>query len=250
MGYLSRDAQHWVVDIHGDVCTPAAKISLGKRLLLRLLKRSMRASDEDFASELFRHRMERFLAIDGAGRRIALTVGDQVHALPKKSHRNGHFHSPLRFPSGELSQAAVQKTTSGLLLQLGVRGCSDTTIATGHAHLLAPHGLSIISDIDDTLKHSYVACKRTLLTNTFLRPFETISGMAALFQGWSASGAAIHYISSSPWQLYGHLNQHLAEEGFPAGTFHLLRVPPARPFASPSINASPQRQVFRNSQPD
>src|SRR5439155_2309238 len=34
-------------------------------------------------------------------------------------------------------------------------------------------------------------------------------------------GAAFHYVSSSPWQLYEHLVAHLAEEGFPTGSFHL-----------------------------
>jgi phosphatidate phosphatase APP1 len=88
-------------------------------------------------------------------------------------------------------------------------------------HLIEPAGLSIVTDIDDTIKHSEVACKRTLLTNTFLRPFEAIPGMAPLFREWSAEGAAIHYVSSSPWQLYEHLAAHLTSEGFPAGSFHL-----------------------------
>ena len=93
--------------------------------------------------------------------------------------------------------------------------------ATGQVRLLGRRGVSIISDIDDTLKHSYVACKRTLLCNTFLKPFETIPGMVGLFREWSATGAAFHYVSSSPWQLYEHLTEHLALEGFPAGSFHL-----------------------------
>jgi phosphatidate phosphatase APP1 len=87
--------------------------------------------------------------------------------------------------------------------------------------LIEPQGLSVISDIDDTLKHSHVICKRTLLTNTFLRPFETIPGMASVFRRWWAAGAAFHYVSSSPWQLYEHLAHHLAVEGFPTGSFHL-----------------------------
>src|SRR5262249_23183572 len=57
--------------------------------------------------------------------------------------------------------------------------------------------------------------------NTFLKPFEAIPGMSGLFRSWAAAGAAFHYVSSSPWQLYEHLAQHLASEGFPAGSFHL-----------------------------
>ena len=45
--------------------------------------------------------------------------------------------------------------------------------------------------------------------------------MAALFQNWSQSGAAFHYVSSSPWQLYPHLTRHLTDHGFPQGSFHL-----------------------------
>jgi phosphatidate phosphatase APP1 len=93
--------------------------------------------------------------------------------------------------------------------------------ATGQAYLIPPTGLSVISDIDDTLKHSHVACKQTLLANTFLRPFETIPGMAGIFRDWWAEGAAFHYVSSSPWQLYEHLAEHLVSEGFPTGSFHL-----------------------------
>ena len=221
LGYLSRDKQHWIIDLHGDVYAPSAKISLGKKLLLRWLKRSMRASDEDFASELFLHRINRFLSDDRGGRRIAVEVGDHTYVLTKKSHRNGHIHAPLRIPISQLQNAVVEPTSSGLKIDVHVPGNLGIAVAKGYAHLLPPHGVSIISDIDDTLKHSYVACKRTLLTNTFLRPFETIPGMSALFQDWSARHAAIHYISSSPWQLYDHLQKHLAAEGFPAGTFHL-----------------------------
>src|SRR6185295_2069331 len=94
-------------------------------------------------------------------------------------------------------------------------------LATGQAYLLPPTGESVISDIDDTLKHSQVACKKTLLANTFLRPYETIPGMAGVFRDWWAEGAAFHYVSSSPWQLYEHLAAHLADEGFPTGSFHL-----------------------------
>jgi phosphatidate phosphatase APP1 len=45
--------------------------------------------------------------------------------------------------------------------------------------------------------------------------------MATLFREWWSEGAAFHYVSSSPWQLYEHLAEHLASEGFPTGSFHL-----------------------------
>ena len=214
---LSPDGAYWSVPIHGDVSTPV-KLSLGKRVLLKLLKRSMRASDDEFASPLFQERIARFVAADRHGRRIAVRIGDEVHRLPKKTRGNGQFQATVRVSSRTVRDW-VESAAVGAeqYLELGVLGA----MATGRAYLLPPTGLSVISDIDDTLKHSYVACKRTLLVNTFLRPYETIPGMAALFRDWWAQGAAFHYVSSSPWQLYEHLAVHLADEGFPTGSFHL-----------------------------
>ena len=217
LGHLAADGKHWVVDIHGDVSTPS-RMTLRKRLLLRLLRRAMQATSEDFAGEIFRERIMRFLAGERPGRPIVVLVGDEEYVLRKKTARTGHFHATLRLTLRQAEQwSEVTAAGSERYVPTAVAG----TEAAGRAYLVPPTGLSIISDIDDTLKHSYVSCKRTLLTNTFLKPFESIPGMAPLFRAWSAAGAAFHYVSSSPWQLYGPLAEHLATAGFPAGSFHL-----------------------------
>ena len=78
--------------------------------------------------------------------------------------------------------------------------------------LVPPEGLSIISDIDDTVKVSNVLNKRELLANTFLREFTPIEGMAALFRRWGrAHGAVFHYVSASPWQLQPELQAFLQD---------------------------------------
>jgi phosphatidate phosphatase APP1 len=221
LGHLSPDGQHWVVAIHGDVYAPG-QIGLTKRLLLKLLQRAMRAPNEAMASELFRERISRFVARDRGGRRVAVRVGEQIHVMPKTTRRNGHFQAHVRIPVGETS--STLQPGAGDAASLSLEVCSShgpLPLAAGQAYLVGESGTSIISDIDDTLKHSYVGCKRTLLANTFLRRFEAIPGMSPLFQDWAAQGAAFHYVSSSPWQLYPHLSEHLASEGFPAGSFHL-----------------------------
>jgi phosphatidate phosphatase APP1 len=220
LGHLSRDGRQWIVHVHGDVST-TGKMTLGRRVLLRLLQRTMRASDEELASSLFQERIARFVARDRAGRRIALELGQHVYRLPKKTRRNGHFQSAVRISVDELQEITAGTAEADGIVPLAVPGTAESPPAFGRAYLLPRTGLSVISDIDDTLKHSHVACKRTLLTNTFLRPFETIPGMAMLFRDWASQGAAFHYVSSSPWQLYEHLEQHLTAEGFPEGSFHL-----------------------------
>lgn len=64
--------------------------------------------------------------------------------------------------------------------------------------------------------------KGELLANTFLREFQSVPDMAAVYRRWAAQGAAFHYVSASPWQLYPELDRFIARAGFPAGEI-LLR---------------------------
>jgi len=90
------------------------------------------------------------------------------------------------------------------------------------AHFSPKSGLSVISDIDDTIKETAVNDKRQLLINTFLREFVATEGMSAWYQ-WikNQSNATFHYVSSSPIQLYPMLRDFIDCAGFPDGTMHL-----------------------------
>ncbi|MBI2478986.1 MAG: DUF2183 domain-containing protein [Planctomycetia bacterium] len=81
--------------------------------------------------------------------------------------------------------------------------------------------MSVISDIDDTIKVTNVHSRRLLLESTFLREFESIDGMSTLYRQWADQGAAFHYVSSSPWQLYTPLAEMCDAGAFPWGSFHL-----------------------------
>ena len=99
------------------------------------------------------------------------------------------------------------------------------TPAAAELLLIPPTGLSIISDIDDTVKLSDVLNKRELLRNTFLREFVPVEGMAELYRHWGEEHEAVfHYVSASPWQLQPELEGFLRNSGFPPATFHLKSV--------------------------
>ena len=53
--------------------------------------------------------------------------------------------------------------------------------------------------------------------------------MAAVYQMWAAQGAAFHFVSGSPWQLYTPLEQFTRDAGFPAGAWHLKHLRLADP---------------------
>lgn len=68
-------------------------------------------------------------------------------------------------------------------------------------YVLAAHGVSVISDIDDTIKISKVLSKRALLKHTFYSYFKPVEGMSELYRRWSEEKCQFHYVSASPWQL-------------------------------------------------
>jgi phosphatidate phosphatase APP1 len=68
-----------------------------------------------------------------------------------------------------------------------------------------------------------VTDRRKLLANTFLREYRPVEGMAGVYRQWSDRGVSIHFVSSSPWQLYEPLSQFLRASGFPPATLHLKR---------------------------
>ena len=98
----------------------------------------------------------------------------------------------------------------------------DTRQFSGRAMHVADVGLSVVSDIDDTIKQSNVLERRELLLNTFARPFAAAAGMAQRYREFADdSSVRFHYVSASPIQLYPPIAEFLRDTGFPDGSVHL-----------------------------
>ena len=103
---------------------------------------------------------------------------------------------------------------------------SETLSATEEICLHPPDGISLISDIDDTIKHSAISLgMREVFRNTFTAPLPTlaIAGVGQWYKKLAAPpyDVSMHYISNSPWQLYPLLKSFFQETGLPPGSFHL-----------------------------
>ncbi|KAI0544312.1 hypothetical protein F4679DRAFT_42141 [Xylaria curta] len=97
---------------------------------------------------------------------------------------------------------------------------------TEPVQVIEPHGISLISDIDDTIKRSNIALgAKEIFRNTFVRELKdlTISGVKEWYNGLHDMGVRIHYCSNSPWQLYPVLATYFKLAGLPPGSLHLKR---------------------------
>ena len=164
----------------------------------------------------FGERMAPFLVDNERNKQLAVTAAGVI-ALMGKSEKNGHFAGTLSLP------AAAGRGGEWVGVRAVVRP-GDARVFDGKVQLVPRSGFTVVSDIDDTIKHSQVTDKIQLGLNTFVRDFRATEGMAALYQRWAQSGQAVfHYVSGSPYQLYGFLADFAKDAGFPAGSYHLRK---------------------------
>ena len=201
----------WDLRIHGCVFEVEQR-----RLSLAALRGVLRLDGIKMdAAELatFKERARLFFADNERGHRVIASVGGQTFDLGK-SAPNGHF-------AAQIHLATVAATNLPFLEISAVLKAEDARKFTGVALVLPANGLSVISDIDDTIKVSDVLNRDALVRRTFLQPFEPVSGMADVYRQWATHGVQFHYVSASPWQLHLPLVEFLRTNGFVSGSWHM-----------------------------
>ncbi|KAH9865063.1 hypothetical protein IAQ61_009009 [Plenodomus lingam] len=101
---------------------------------------------------------------------------------------------------------------------------SDKLSATEKVLITDAQGISVISDIDDTIKHSAISSgAREIFRNVFIRDLAdlTIDGVREWYNRMAEMGVKFHYVSNSPWQLYPVISKYFSLAGLPPGSFHL-----------------------------
>ncbi|KAJ3172610.1 hypothetical protein HDU88_005939 [Geranomyces variabilis] len=91
--------------------------------------------------------------------------------------------------------------------------------------LIGPDGVSLISDVDDTIKDSSVHEGRMAAMHAalFVEPKE-VDGMADAYNFLRAKRVSLHYVSAAPFQLYPMLSAFLKASKFPSGSLNLRNV--------------------------
>lgn len=206
----------WRVEIQGCVFEPEKR-----RLMLAALREALELENVSMTpaeEKVFNERARLFLVDHERGKAIFVRVGDR--AVPVgKSKADGNFSGAIDVTEDDIRAAggSADRVTFEAALPWGER-----RRFTSDAFLLTQTGLSVVSDIDDTIKVTEVRDRNATLRNTFLREFRPVPGLAEFYQTLVRSnGAQFHYVSASPWQLYEPLAEFVRANGFPLGTFAL-----------------------------
>ena len=170
----------------------------------------------EMRTQLFRFDSER-------NKRISVQIAGEKKIKFPLTNARGISQKKLIYKLNDTESALSQVKWLASKVVLPIK---DSREFMGWVMLVPREGLSVISDIDDTIKASHVTDKKELLLNTFVRPFVVAEGMAGFYQALAVNNMAVsfHYVSSSPHQLYPTLDAFLQEHKFPEGSLHLRYV--------------------------
>jgi phosphatidate phosphatase APP1 len=200
----------WQIDLHAWCFRLRPR-----RLVIPLVRKALGFDHVTLTSsqkQTFAERARWMFVDNRRGRSIAVTAEGGTHGLGR-TRANGHLraHIEVNLPAERVPPECAVAPVSR-----HVRAPESIEI-----HFLAAEGLSVVSDLDDTIRVSRVADRAALLRGTFVEPFEAVPRMAELYRAWARYGAQFHYVSATPWQLYVPIATFINASGFPKGTFHL-----------------------------
>ncbi|GAA5214440.1 hypothetical protein GCM10025776_07010 [Corallincola platygyrae] len=213
-GYFNQDSQRWHLPIHGWIYEPETSWFRAGAIAAALKKKYGLTTSES-TQDNFDERVNLLISDNERGKRIVIALAGHHYLLPA-SQKNGHFKAEVVLPLAEDIAKGHE-----LIRYHAVTNVTDPRNFTGEVMLLSPNGRSIISDIDDTVKLSFVTDKKRLMDQTLLQDFEAVKGMADVYQQWQAGGGSVHFVSSSPWYLYSPLTEFLQSSNFPWATLSL-----------------------------
>jgi len=216
--YLDKSHKYWHVPIHAWVNEPEDSFFRAK-VFAAFLDAKYGLEVDDNNKPYFSKRTNLLIADNERGKEVVIELAGNRYQL-NKTRENGQSITKIKIPVEKLSPIK-----DGDIVEFhAILSAKDNRRFIGQVKFVYPEGLSVISDIDDTVKVTQVTDHRAMFENTFYKPFSAVPGMASLYQTWSQRGVNVHFVSSSPWQLYTELAGFMQSAGFPWSSFSLKSV--------------------------
>ena len=232
------DESMWVIPmrvwVHDNRDTPFVEDAIENWAIGHFEKDLDRRLEVDEKAQL-RSCLANFIADDKSNESVSFTFADDgtetVFPFAKATSHNGVIEESIRVPDELVRACYARQAGDSRWLKIDAQTSDTHGRGSGRIRFLEPEGLSVISDIDDTIKVTHVpAGKRSVLRNTFLKLFRAADGMRDRYiriasEAGADADTCFHYVSGSPWQLYGALSRFLFEQAqFPTGTVHMKNL--------------------------
>lgn len=134
------------------------------------------------------------------------------------------LHWPKK--NGTLPRGVSRVQVSTIFQNSSYQNASSQSFAVSP---LSGRGLSVVSDIDDTLIASHISSKVKMLKTALLKDFRNVKVFpdalrflrTVLTSPGGKGGGTLHYVTGSPVNLYDRLQALFRLRDFPAGSMHM-----------------------------
>jgi phosphatidate phosphatase APP1 len=212
------EGNQWLLTIQGRVHTPAEHSATRQKLIDALALR-LHADKND---KLYRERAGYFVSDSSRNTRVSVILGNRVIPL-SLSNAAGYFSTDILMTQAEAAQLAQD----GVIAFTSSPTAANPRRFDGTVTLVPETGVTVITDVDDTVKVTNIADAKEKEANTFMRPFAAVPGMPERYRSWQqALGERIHFhvVSAGPWQFNEPLRQFFTQAGFPAFTWDMRTI--------------------------
>lgn len=120
-----------------------------------------------------RDRLKPFMVQDETYEKVRILLGTK-HNYTTKTDGEGQFRTSFILPDADVQEMKQTANNDKIITYKAVGDNAD--VWEGKIHLLERQGLSIVSDVDDTIKVSEVLDKMRLVANTFIHKFKVVEG--------------------------------------------------------------------------
>jgi hypothetical protein len=191
----------WEIKVHGWLYSPNST-SRSKKLTMNLIKRILRVNKDVNSDQFFKERFGLLLSTNLSHRRLTGNVYIECNEITSRptteetgfhfyqaemvSSYDGHFYGTLKVPKHQVLLEQNPLSQLSYRLNLAARSITDNSVyASGQCYLIPPFGISLISDIDDTIRQSniYRGVKK-LLKTIFIEQTMEVNGMADIYREW------------------------------------------------------------------
>ena len=227
----------WLMRIQGRVFEPSEG-STGRKALIDALAPMLGGNRSE---ALYRARAGYFVSDSVRNASVSIALGDRVAVL-RPTDASGCFASDIPIGGDE----AARLVRNGLIAFESLPTAGQASRFRGTALMVPTEGVTVVTDMDDTLKVTNIKDHAEAKANTFVRPFQPVAGMAELYRAWQqASGAPLHFhvVSAGPWQFHEPLRRFTEDAGFPAFTWDMRCIDITNPavLVEETVKPDPQR---------
>jgi hypothetical protein len=173
IGFQRKDG-HWRLNVHGWRFQSSRRnkfLGLSSSTLGERLARLFASSEQIvYYNDTFQaDRLKPFMVEDKQYEEIRIIIGTK-HNYTTKTDNEGQFRTSFILSNDDVQELKINQIIT-------YQAMSDNkNLSEGKIYLLERRGLSIISDIDDTIKISEVLDKIRLVANTFIHGFRVVQG--------------------------------------------------------------------------